>query len=80
MRISVTLDEGVAKHLRDEMRRHRISLRAAVNHFLRIGLKSPRADGRKPFVVHPLPMGLPLDSDHECVEGLIQDLEGREHR
>jgi hypothetical protein len=80
MRITVTLDEDVAKFLRNEMRVRKISLKAAINHFLRIALKVAGEGARRPFVVHPLPMGLPLDSGHECVEELIEHIEGSKHR
>ena len=76
----MTLDEDVANLLRHEMRKRRISLKSAINHFLRIGLKRSGEGARRPFAVHPLPMGLPLESGHECVGKLIEYLEGSKHR
>lgn len=80
MRISMTLDEDVAKLLRSEMRRRGISLKTAINHFLRIGLKVAGEGACRPFVVHPLPMGMPLDRGRECVEELIEYLDGSKHK
>jgi len=79
MRISVTLDKDVANLLRREMRKRRISLKTAINHFLKIGLEVLGEGARRPFVAHPCPMGLLLDSGHECVGKLIEHLESSKH-
>jgi len=75
MRIRVTLDEDVSNLLHHEMRTRAISLKTAINHFLRIGLKALGESPLRPFVIHPLPMGLPLGGGHECVGELIEYLE-----
>jgi hypothetical protein len=63
------------------MRRSGISsLEAAVNHFLRLGLIFPGIQERKPFVVHPRPMGLPAGLSYDSVEDLLEGLEGTTHK
>jgi hypothetical protein len=56
------------------------SLKAAVNHFLRLGLKFSGRQERKPFVVHPPPMGLPPGLRYDGVEDLFEALEGAAHK
>ena len=81
MRTTLTLDDDVAKSLKREMRRSgTISLKAAVNHFLRLGLLFSGKRERKPFVVHPRPMGLPAGLNYDRVEDLIEALEGPAHK
>jgi hypothetical protein len=77
----LTLDEDVAKSLRREMRRSGTnSLKAAVNHFLRLGLMFSGKQERKPFVVHPRPMGLPDGLNYDNVADLLEALEGPLHK
>jgi hypothetical protein len=79
MRIAVTLDKDVANSLCREMFRSGTSLRAAVNHFLRMGLRVSGKDNRRRFAVHPKPLGLPLSSGHECLEEILENLDGIAH-
>jgi hypothetical protein len=51
-----------------------------VNHFLRLGLMVSGKRERKPFVVHPRPLGLPPGLNYDNVEDLIEALEGTTHR
>ena len=77
----MTLDEDVAKSLKRERRRSGTnSLTAAVNHFLRLGLMFSGKRPRKPFVVHPRPMGLPAGLNYDSVEELLEALEGPAHK
>ena len=76
MRITLSLNDDVAKLLRSELRRSDTSLKAAVNHFLRLGLKASRRREQKPFVVHPRAIGLPAGLSYDNVEDLIEALEG----
>jgi hypothetical protein len=62
------------------MRNSGLSLKAAVNHFLRIGLAVPQQRKRKPFVVHPRPLGLPAGLTYDNVEQLLEAAEGPTHR
>lgn len=80
MRTTLSLDEDVAKQLRHEIRRTGFSFKAAVNHFLRLGLLSSRKAQRKPFVVHPRPLGLPSGLSYDNVEDLLEALEGASHK
>jgi hypothetical protein len=81
VRTTLTLEEDVAKSLKREMRRTGTnSLKAAVNHFLRLGLMLSGKQDRKRFVVHPRPMGLPAGLSYDNVEDLIEALEGPAHK
>lgn len=80
MRTTLSLDEDVAKLLRREIRRSGASLKAAVNHFLRLGLMSSGKQERKKFVVHPRPLGLPAGLNYDDVEELVEALEGATHK
>jgi hypothetical protein len=80
VRTTLSLDDDVAKLLRRELRRSGASLKAAVNHFLRLGLMASGKQVRKPFVVHPRPLGLPPELSYDNVEELIEALEGTMHR
>ena len=80
MRTTLSLDDDVAKLLRRELRRSGTSLKAAVNHFLRLGLMASGKREPKPFVVHPRPLGLPPGLSYDNVEELIEALEGPAHR
>ena len=77
----MTLDDDVAKSLKHEMRRSGTnSLKAAVNHFLRLGLMLSGKRERKRFVVHPRPMGLPEGLNYDNVEDLLEAPEGSAHK
>jgi len=80
VRTTLSLDEDVAKQLRREIRRSGASLKAAVNHFLRLGLMAAGKPQRKQFVVHPRPLGLPKGMNYDNVEELIEALEGSAHK
>lgn len=80
MRTTLSLDEDVAKLLRSEMRRTGVSLKAAVNHFLRLGLIGGDKAPRKRFVVRPLPLKLPAGHTYDNVEELLEALEGPAHK
>ena len=80
MRTTLSLDDDVAKLLRHELRRSGASLKAAVNHFLRLGLMSSGKRKRKPFVVHAKPLGLPSGLSYDNMEDLIEALEGSTHK
>jgi len=80
VRTTLSLDDDVVKLLRRELRRSGASLKATVNHFLRLGLMVSVKRERKPFVVHPRPLGLPPGLSYDNVEDLIEALEGTTHR
>jgi hypothetical protein len=51
-----------------------------VNNLLRKGLANGNGEGRKPFVVTPLPIGTGLGTRYETVKDLIEAIEGPNHR
>lgn len=75
----LSLDDDVASLLRQEMRRSGNSLKAAANHFLRIGLMSSEERRKKPFVVAPRSLGLPPGLRYDSVADLLEDLEEAAH-
>jgi hypothetical protein len=80
VRTTLSLDEDVAKLLRREIRRSGASLKAAVNHFLRLGLMQSGKQQQKRFVVQPRPLGLPAGLSYDHVEELVEALEGAAHK
>ena len=80
MRTTLTLDDDVSRQLQQETRRSGKSFKEAVNHFLRLGLSAARKPHSKPFVVTPINLGLPEGFDFDCVEKVIEMLEGPLHR
>jgi hypothetical protein len=80
VRTTLSLDEDVAKLLRREIRRSGASFKAAVNHFLRLGLLVSGRQKRKPFVVNARPLGLPPGLSYDNVEDLLEALEGTSHK
>lgn len=80
MRTTLTVDEDVMRLLKKEMRLSGISLKTAVNHFLRLGLLSSKHPKRKPFVVKARKLGLPPGLSYDNAGQLIEDLEGATHK
>jgi len=80
VRTTLSIDEDVAKLLRREIRRSGASLKAVVNHFLRLGLMAAAKPAPKRFVVHPRPLGLPPGLSYDDVEELVEALEGPAHK
>ena len=65
--------------LTKEMRRSGTSFKAAVNHFLRLGLMASKKPSRKTFVVVPRKLGLPPGLTYDNVEQLLEKVEGEIH-
>jgi len=80
VRTTLTLDDDITRQLQQEIRRSGKSFKEAVNHFLRLGLSAAHKPQRKPFVVTPINLGLPEGFDFDCVEKVIEMLEGPMHR
>ncbi|MGD0481952.1 MAG: hypothetical protein ABSA42_17405 [Terracidiphilus sp.] len=80
MRTTLTLDDDVAALVRQELRRSGASFKTTVNNLLRKGLANGNGEGRKPFVVTPLPIGTGLGTRYETVKDLIEAIEGPNHR
>lgn len=79
MRTTLSLDDDVVRLLTKEMRRSGASFKAAVNHFLRLGLVASKKPSRKPFVVVPRKLGLPPGLSYDNVEQLLETVEGEIH-
>lgn len=75
MRTTLILDDDVANLLRQEMRRSGASLKAAVNHFLRVGLIYSGKRQRKSFAVKPGKLKLPPGLAYDNVGELLAKLE-----
>ena len=72
MRTALTLDEGVAARVRDEMARTGTTRKEVVNVCLRRGLEAPREEGlAEPFVVEARPMGVRDGLDLDNTGGLL---------
>ena len=81
MRTTLTLDDDVARLVEQEVRRSGDTFKGTVNRLLRQGLiKGNQKDTKKPFVVTPLPLGLPPGLSYDCTEELLEALEGPMHR
>jgi hypothetical protein len=80
VRTTLSLYEDVSKLLRREIRRSGSSLKAAVSHFLRLGLMASGKRQNKPFIVRPGALGLPRGLSYDNVEELIKTLEGESHK
>ncbi|HUI78847.1 MAG TPA: hypothetical protein VLY24_13050 [Bryobacteraceae bacterium] len=74
-RTTLTLDDDVVSLLQKEMRRSGVSFKVAVNHYLRVGLITPKQSNRKPFQVTPRPMGLPPGLSYDNVAELLDAIE-----
>lgn len=81
MRTTLTLEDDVAALLKKEIGSSGLSFKAAVNHYLRVGMvHAKRRPKRKPFVVKSRPLGLPPGMSYNSVSQLLEDLEGPMHR
>lgn len=79
-RTTLTLEDDVAARLRDAARRTGRPLKAVVNDAIRAGLASSASRGRLKFRVESRPMGLRPGIDLDDISGLLERLEGPEHR
>jgi len=80
VRTTLSLDDDIANLLNQEIRRSGVSFKAAVNHYLRLGLMAAKQPVRKKFVVKPLAMGLPPGLSYDNVGELLEALEGPRHK
>jgi hypothetical protein len=79
-RTTITLEDDVAARIDAETRRTGKAVKTVVNEALRAGLEQRTREPRTPFRVRPQPMGLRPDVDLDDVEGLLDRLEGSDHR
>ncbi|MGH2709577.1 MAG: DUF2191 domain-containing protein [Actinomycetota bacterium] len=79
-RTTLTLEDDVAERLREETRRTGKPFKSLVNELLRAGLDRPQKRAAKPFRVQALDLGLRPGLDIDDIEGLIEQVEGPDHR
>jgi plasmid stability protein len=82
MRTTLTLDDDVARHLRDEARRHGRPLKQVVNDTLRAGLAARRARPARRYRLSPVSLGgvvagIDLDKALRLAEALEDEAIGR---
>ena len=81
MRTTLTLDDDVAAKLDADARRSGRSFKETVNHYLRLGLNAKKdAKVKKPFKVRARPLGLRPGLNYDDIWGLIEQVEGPDHR
>lgn len=81
MRTTLTLDDDVTALLEKEIKKTGLSFKAAVNHFLRLGMvQAKQQTARKRFVVEPFSLHLPSGLSYDKISTLLEELEGPEHR
>ncbi len=81
MRTTLTLDDDVAAKLDADARRSGRSFKETVNHYLRLGLNAKKAAKvKKPFKVRARPLGLRPGLNYDDIWGLIEQVEGPDHR
>lgn len=79
-RTTLTLEDDVAARLREASRRSGRPLKAVVNDAIRAGLASQDSGARPAFRVEARPMGLRPGIDLDDISGLLERIEGAEHR
>lgn len=75
MRITLTLDPGVAEKLRTRMRESSLALKEAGNQALRQGLGQKPEEQPRPFRVEPHSCGFKAGVDLDKLNQLADDLE-----
>jgi hypothetical protein len=77
VRTTLTLDDDVAKLVREEVRRTGNSFKGTVNQLLRQGFIAGKQQVKhKPFVVKPIALGLPAGLSYDCIPELLEKLDG----
>jgi hypothetical protein len=79
-RTTLTLEDDVTARIDAEARRSGKPVKTVVNEALRAGLEQRAQRPRIPFRVRARPMGLRPDVELDDVEGLLDRLEGSDHR
>jgi hypothetical protein len=80
IRTTLTLEDDVAARLRAESRRTGKSLKTVVNEALRVGLDRSRERERASFEVVARDLGLRPEIDLDDIGGLLEQIEGPDHR
>lgn len=79
-RTTVTLEDDVVAGLRDASRRTGRPFKAVVNDAIRAGLGSAASRNRPPFQPRARPLGLRPGIELDDISGLLERIEGPEHR
>ncbi|HWP61939.1 MAG TPA: ribbon-helix-helix protein, CopG family [Candidatus Binatia bacterium] len=79
-RTTLTLDDDVAAALQREVRRSGRPLKVVVNDALRVGLERRAGASAEPFRVEAHDLGLREGIELDHVAGLLERIEGVEHR
>ncbi len=81
MRTTLTLEEDVARRLKQEMQASGISFKAAVNAVLRRGFAVRDAQATiKPFKIEARPLGRRQGVDLDCIPEVLDRIDGPNHR
>ena len=80
IRTTVTLDEDVLERVKQESRCRGKPFRQTLNDLLRQSLDQQPQKIRRNFKVVPFESGFSRDFNYDDTEGLIEQLEGPEHR
>lgn len=81
IRTTVTLDDDVLERVKQESRSRGISFRETLNDLLRAALVNQQSQPiRRNFKVKPFETGFIQGLNYDDIEGLIEFLEGPEHR
>lgn len=83
MRTTLTLDPDVAALLKQEARRHKGSLKEAVNKALRAGLQALNASPAAPpvpYKIDPWNLGPSLIGSLDDIEEVLSRVEGEDHK
>ena len=79
-RTTLTLEDDVVSRLREEARQTGRPFKVVVNDAIRAGL-DPRANRKRaPFRIKSRPMGLRPGIELDDISGLLERIEGPEHR
>lgn len=79
-RTTLTLEDDVAARLREASRRTGRPLKSVVNDAIRAGLATQASGTKPPFRVQARAMGLRPGIDLDDIAGLLERVEGPEHR
>ena len=74
MRTTVTLDEGVANRVQDEMRRRGVTFKEALNSLIRRGIDAGEGPPARPFRVQARDLGVRPGIDLDHFADLLEDI------
>ena len=81
MRTTVTIDDHIARELKQEVRRTGVSFKETLNSVISEGLNARRKPVKpKAFVIKARNLGLPPGLSYDNIGELLEALEGPEHK